>query len=442
MANDIVRTMPCSIEAEQYVIGSIIFDNECISEVISRLKVNDFYLEQHKLIYNAIISLSNRAEPVDIITLKNELQTVFDSTGGVEYLTEIRLMVTTTANLKHHIKIIEDMAILRRLIRSCSEIMESGYNSGEDVNIILNNAESKIYDVLQNRQMTELYPIREILAENLSNLENLLKSQDKTTGVKTGFKDLDYHINGFQPSDLVLIAARPAMGKTSFALNIATNAAVKYNVPVAIFSLEMSKEQLANRILCSEALIESEKMRRAEINGDDMKKLVMTINTLSKAPIYIDDTAGITVAEIKGKCKKLKLKNQLGLVVIDYLQLIQGNTREGRQNEVGENSRLLKILAKELEVPVITLSQLSRASEKREQHRPVLSDLRDSGSIEQDADMVMFLYRDEYYNEDTDKKNVAECIISKFRNGSTGTIELGWRGEFTKFMNLANNSKN
>ena len=442
MANDIVRTMPCSIEAEQYVIGSIIFDNECISEVISRLKVNDFYLEQHKLIYNAIISLSNRAEPVDIITLKNELQTVFDSTGGVEYLTEIRLMVTTTANLKHHIKIIEDMAILRRLIRSCSEIMESGYNSGEDVNIILNNAESKIYDVLQNRQMAELYPIREILAENLSNLENLLKSQDKTTGVKTGFKDLDYHINGFQPSDLVLIAARPAMGKTSFALNIATNAAVKYNVPVAIFSLEMSKEQLANRILCSEALIESEKMRRAEINGDDMKKLVMTINTLSKAPIYIDDTAGITVAEIKGKCKKLKLKNQLGLVVIDYLQLIQGNTREGRQNEVGENSRLLKILAKELEVPVITLSQLSRASEKREQHRPVLSDLRDSGSIEQDADMVMFLYRDEYYNEDTDKKNVAECIISKFRNGSTGTIELGWRGEFTKFMNLANNSKN
>ena len=441
MANDIVRTMPCSIEAEQYVIGSVIFDNECISEVISRLKVNDFYLEQHKLIYNAIISLSNRAEPVDIITLKNELQNVFDSTGGVEYLTEIRLMVTTTANLKHHIKIIEDMAILRRLIRSCSDIMESGYNANEDVNIILNNAESKIYDVLQNRQMTELYPIREILAENLSNLEDMLKSQDKTTGVKTGFKDLDYHVNGFQPSDLILIAARPAMGKTSFALNIATNAAVKYNVPVAIFSLEMSKEQLANRILCSEALIESEKMRRAEINGEDMKKLVMTINSLSKAPIYIDDTAGITVAEIKGKCKKLKLKNQLGLVVIDYLQLIQGNSREGRQNEVGENSRLLKILAKELDVPVITLSQLSRASEKREQHRPVLSDLRDSGSIEQDADMVMFLYRDEYYNEESDKKNVAECIISKFRNGSTGTIELGWRGEFTKFMNLANNAK-
>lgn len=438
MANDIVRTMPCSIEAEQYVIGSIIFDNECVSEVISRLKTSDFYLEQHKLIFDAIINLSNRAQPIDIITLKNELQGVFDNTGGVEYLTEIRLMVTTTANLKHHIKIIEDMAILRRLIRSCGEIIDSSYSANDDVNIILNNAETKIYDILQNRQMTELYPIREVLNENLSNLENMLKNTDKSTGVKTGFKDLDYHINGFQPSDLVLIAARPAMGKTSFALNIATNAAVKYNVPVAIFSLEMSKEQLANRILCSEALIESDKLRRAEINGDDMRKLVMTINNLSKAPIYIDDTAGITVAEIKGKCKKLKLKNQLGLIVIDYLQLIQGNNREGRQNEVGENSRLLKILAKELEVPVITLSQLSRASEKREQHRPVLSDLRDSGSIEQDADMVMFLYRDEYYNENSEKKNVAECIISKFRNGSTGTVELGWRGEFTKFMNLTN----
>ncbi len=436
MANDIVRTMPCSVEAEQYVIGSIIFDNECIPDVVSRLKAEDFYLEQHKLIFGAIINLSNRAQPIDIITLKNEMQDVFDNTGGVEYLTNIRLMVTTTANLRHHIKIIEDMAILRKLIRSCGEITDSSYSASEDVNIILNNAESKIYDILQNRQMTELYPIKEILEENLADLEELIKSTEKTKGVRTGFKDLDYHINGFQPSDLILIAARPAMGKTSFALNIATNAAVKYNIPVALFSLEMSKEQLANRILCSEALIESDKIRRAEINGDDMKKLVMTMNTLSKAPIYIDDTAGITVAEIKGKCKKLKLKNQLGLIVIDYLQLIQGNTREGRQNEVGENSRLLKILAKELDVPVITLSQLSRASEKREQHRPVLSDLRDSGSIEQDADMVMFLYRDEYYNKESENKNVAECIIAKFRNGSTGTVKLGWRGEFTKFTEL------
>lgn len=439
MDNEIIRTMPCSIEAEQYVLGSVIFDNECLSDVISKLKPDDFYLEQHKIIYRGIISLSNSAQPIDIITLKNELQAEFANTGGVEYLTEIRLMVTTTSNLKHHVKIIEDMSLLRRLIRACGKITDSCYRSSDDVSLILSDAESNIYDILQNRQLTELYPIREVLAGNLSQLEDKMKNKNITTGVMTGFTDLDYHVNGFQPSDLILIAARPAMGKTSFALNIATNAAVKYNVPVAVFSLEMSKEQLANRILCSEALIESDKMRRGEISGDDMRKLVMTINNLSKSPIYIDDTAGITVAEIKAKCKKLKLKNQLGLVVIDYLQLIQGreNSRESRQNEVGENSRLLKILAKELEVPVIALSQLSRASEKREQHRPVLSDLRDSGSIEQDADMVMFLYRDEYYNQDSEDKNVSECIIAKFRNGSVGTVKLGWRGEFTKFMNLA-----
>ena len=442
MANEIVRTMPCSIEAEQYVLGSIIFDNDCIADVLSSLRIEDFYLEQHKQIYKAVIELSNKSQPVDIITLKNELKAVFDGTGGVEYLTEIRLMVTTTSNLKHHIKIIEDMSILRKLIRACGEITDAGYNANEDVNIILNNAESKIYDIMQKKEMSDLYHIRGILAENLSKLEERLQSPDTSTGVRTGFTDLDNHINGFQPSDLVLIAARPAMGKTSFALNIATNVAVKYNIPVAIFSLEMSKEQLANRILCSEALIESEKMKKADINGDEMRQLVMTINELSKAPIYIDDTAGITVSEIKGKCKKLKMKDQLGLIVIDYLQLIQGNTRDGRQNEVGENSRLLKILAKELDVPVITLSQLSRASEKREQHRPVLSDLRDSGSIEQDADMVMFLYRDDYYNEDSEKKNIAECIISKFRNGSTGTVELGWRKEYTKFMNLSKKVQN
>lgn len=440
MANEIVRTMPCSIEAEQYVLGSIIFDNECIADVLSSLRTDDFYLEQHKQIYNAVIELSNKSQPVDIITLKNELKGVFDSTGGVEYLTEIRLMVTTTSNLRHHIKIIEDMSILRKLIRACGDISDASYNANEDVNIILNNAETKIYDIMQKKEMSDLYHIKGILAENLSRLEEMLQSSDTSTGVRTGFADLDNHINGFQPSDLVLIAARPAMGKTSFALNIATNVAVKYNIPVAIFSLEMSKEQLANRILCSEALIPSEKMKKADINGDEMRQLVMTINELSKAPIYIDDTAGITVSEIKGKCKKLKMKDQLGLVVIDYLQLIQGNTRDGRQNEVGENSRLLKILAKELDVPVITLSQLSRASEKREQHRPVLSDLRDSGSIEQDADMVMFLYRDDYYKngeEEVENKNVAECIIAKFRNGSTGMIQLGWRAEYTKFMDLS-----
>ncbi len=436
MASDVTRSMPCNIEAEQYVLGSIIFDNECIGDVVSSLRSDDFYLEQHKRLFEAMINISNRAEPIDLVTIKSELENVFDNIGGVDYITQICLMVSTTANLKYHIKIIQEKSILRRLIRSSGEITDLCFDTEKDVALVLNTAENKLYDVLQSKKITDMYPIKEVLAENLSKLEELMKQNSKITGVPTGFKTLDLRTTGLQPSDLVLIAARPAMGKTSFALNIATNAAVRHNVPVAIFSLEMSKEQLANRILSSEALISSEKLRTAEINNDDMAKLAGAINTLSKAPIFIDDTAGITVSEIKAKCRRLKMKNQLGLIVIDYLQLIQGNSREGRQQEVSENSRFLKIMAKELNVPVITLSQLSRAPDQRTDHHPMLSDLRESGSIEQDADMVMFLYRDDYYNKETEKKNIVECIIAKFRNGSTGSVDMGWRGEFTKFMDL------
>lgn len=438
MANDVTRSMPCNIEAEQYVLGAIIFDNSCISDVVSVLKPDDFYLEQHKRIFEAMIDISNKAEPIDLVTLKSELESIFDNIGGIDYLTQICLMVSTTANLKYHVKIVEEKSLLRKLIRSSNEITDLCFNSDKEVALIMSSAENKIYEVLQSKQMTDITPIKDVLAENLSRLEELMKNKSKITGVPTGFRDLDLRTTGLQPSDLVLIAARPAMGKTSFALNIATNAAVRHKVPVAIFSLEMSKEQLANRILSSEALISSEKLRTADIDTDDMAKLAGSINTLSKAPIYIDDTAGITVSEIKAKCRRLKLKNKLGLIVIDYLQLIQGSTREGRQQEVSENSRLLKILAKELNVPVITLSQLSRAPDQRTDHHPMLSDLRESGSIEQDADMVMFLYRDEYYNPESEKKNSVECMIAKFRNGSTGSVELGWRGEFTKFMDLDN----
>lgn len=436
MANDVTRSMPCNIEAEQYVLGAIIFDNECIGDVVSALKPDDFYLEQHKRLFEAMINISNRAEPIDLVTIKSEIENIFDSIGGVDYLTQICLMVTTTANLKYHVKIIQEKSLLRRLIRSSGEISELCFDSNKDVSLILNTAENKMYDVLQSKKTTDMYPIKDVLVENLSKLEELMKQHNKITGVPTGFRDLDIRTTGLQPSDLVLIAARPAMGKTSFALNIATNAAVRYNVPVAIFSLEMSKEQLANRILSSEALISSEKLRTAELNDEDMAKLAGSINTLSKAPIYIDDTAGITVSEIKAKCRRLKMKNQLGLVVIDYLQLIQGNSREGRQQEVSENSRFLKIMAKELNIPVITLSQLSRAPDQRTDHHPMLSDLRESGSIEQDADMVMFLYREDYYDNETERKNIVECMIAKFRNGSTGTVDMGWRGEFTKFMDL------
>jgi len=436
MANEITRSMPCNLEAEQYVLGAVIFDNECLGDVVATLKPDDFYLEQHKKLFEAMINISNRAEPIDLVTLKSEMESIFDSIGGVDYITQICLMVNTTANLKYHIKIIQEKSVLRRLIRSSGEITELCFDTNMEVAQVLNSAENKIYDVLQSKKVTDMYPIKEVLAENLSRLEELMKLNTKITGVPTGFRDLDARTTGLQPSDLILIAARPAMGKTSFALNIATNAAVRYNVPVAIFSLEMSKEQLANRILSSEALISSEKLRTAEIDGDDMSKLAGAINTLSKAPIFIDDTAGITVSEIKAKCRRLKMKNQLGLIVIDYLQLIQGNSREGRQQEVSENSRFLKIMAKELNVPVITLSQLSRAPDQRTDHHPMLSDLRGSGSIEQDADMVMFLYREDYYEKETERKNIVECIIAKFRNGSAGTVDMGWRGEFTKFMDL------
>lgn len=436
MAENLARSMPCNVEAEQYVLGSVIFDNECISDLLESLKIEDFYLEPHKKIYEAVINLSNSGKPVDLITLKAELESVFDSVGGIEYLTQISLMVSTTANLKHHIKIIKDKAVLRRLIKAASDINDIAHNGEQEVGMVLNSAEAKMFDVLQTRTIGDMSPIKEILKSNLERIEELIKNKNKITGVPTGFTELDKRMSGLQASDLILIAARPAMGKTSFVLNIAANAAIRHNVPVAIFSLEMSKEQLATRILCSESYISSEKMRVGDLGPEEMPKLAQTVEMLSKAPIYIDDTPGITMSEIRSKCRRLKLKGQLGLVVVDYLQLMLGSGRESRQQDVADNSRMLKILAKELDVPVITLSQLSRAPEQRTDHRPMLSDLRESGSIEQDADIVMFLYRDEVYNEETEKKNVAECIISKFRNGSTGTIELGWRGEFTRFMNL------
>lgn len=439
MAENLIRSMPCNVEAEQYVLGAVIFDNDCISDILEKLRPEDFYLEPHKRIYTAMMNLSNSSQPVDLITLKAELGGNFDSVGGVEYLTRISLTVSTTANLGHYIRIIKDKSVLRRLIKATSEISDIAYSGDHELGMVLNSAESKLFDVLQVRTTSDLVPIKEILKTNLEQIENLIKNKSKITGVPTGFTELDKRMAGLQNSDLILVAARPGMGKTSFALNIATHAAIHHGVPVAIFSLEMSKEQLSSRILCSESYISSEKMRVGDLGPDEIPKLVQTAEVLSKAPIYIDDTPGITMSEIRSKCRRLKLKNQLGIVIVDYLQLMLGSGKGSRQEDVAENSRMLKILAKELNVPVITLSQLSRAPEQRSDHRPVLSDLRESGSIEQDADIVMFLYREDKYDENTEKKNIAECIISKFRNGAPGTVELGWRGEFTRFMNLDKN---
>ena len=435
------KVPPHDIEAEQAILGSMLTDKDAVIAAIEVLRDEDFYREDNKLIYTAILNLYNRAEPIDIITVKAELESMgkFDQVGGLEYLAALPENVPTTANATKYIKIVEEKSTLRKLIKTANEIIELGYDTTEDVEDIMGGAEKKIFDIMQNKAKKGYSPIKDVLVESFTKLEELYNRKQHITGVPSGFVELDYKTAGFHGSDLVLIAARPAMGKTAFALNIATNAAVRANVPVAVFSLEMSKEQLVNRILCSEAMVDSNKVRTGKLEEDDWVKLAGAIGPLSEAEIYIDDTPGINVTEIRAKCRKLKLEKNIGMVVIDYLQLVQGsNKRNGsREQEISEISRSLKILAKELNVPVIALSQLSRAPEQRPDHRPMLSDLRESGAIEQDADIVMFLYRDDYYNEDSEKKNIAEVIIAKHRAGSTGTVELAWLGSYTKFANLA-----
>ena len=434
------KVPPHDLEAEQAIIGSMLTDRDAVISAIEILKEEDFYREDNKAIYTAILNLYNRAEPIDIITVKSELESMgkFEQVGGLEYLAELPEKVPTTANAMKYIKIVEEKSTLRRLIKTANEIIELGYSPTEDVEDIMEGAEKKIFNIMQEKNQKGYAPIKDVLVESFTKLEELYNRKQHITGVPSGFTELDYRTAGFHGSELILIAARPAMGKTAFALNIATNAAVKANVPVAVFSLEMSKEQLVNRILCSEAMVDSNKVRTGKLEDEDWGKLAEAIGPLSETGIYIDDTPGISVMEIRAKCRKLKLEKNIGLVVIDYLQLVQGSNKRNssREQEISEISRSLKILAKELNVPVIALSQLSRAVEQRPDHRPMLSDLRESGAIEQDADIVMFLYRDDYYNEDSEKKNVAEVIIAKHRGGSTGTVDLGWLGSYTKFVNL------
>lgn len=431
---------PHDIEAEQAVIGSMLTDKEAVSSSIEVLKEEDFYREDNRLIYSAMLNLYNRAEPIDLITVKSELETMgkFEQVGGFEYLTDLPEKVPTTANAEKYIKIVEEKSTLRNLIRTANEIIDLGYDPSENVEDIMEGAEKKIFNILQDKNQKGYVPIKDILVDSFTQLEELYNRKQHITGVPTGFADLDYKTAGLHGSELILIAARPAMGKSAFALNIAANAALNANTPVAIFSLEMSKEQMVNRILCSEAMVDSNKVRTGKLEDEDWAKLASKIGPLSETGIFIDDTPGISITEIRAKCRKLKLEKNIGLVVIDYLQLIQGSNRRNgsREQEIAEISRSLKILAKELNVPVIALSQLSRAVEQRPDHKPMMSDLRESGSIEQDADIVMFLYREDYYNPDTERKNIAEVIIGKNRSGSTGSVDLGWLGSYTKFVNL------
>lgn len=437
---DLGKIPPHDIEAEQAVIGSMLTDKDAVISAIEVLKEEDFYREDHKAIYSAILNLYNRSEPIDIITLKAELTSIgmFDKIGGLEYLAELPEKVPTTANVEKYIKIVEEKSMLRSLIKTANEIIELGYDPTEDLDNIMDNAEKKIFNIMQEKNQKGYSPIKDILVDAFTELEQLYNRKQHITGVPTGFSDLDYKTAGLHNSDLILVAARPAMGKSAFALNIASYAAVKANTPTVVFSLEMSKEQLVNRILCSEAMVDSNKIRTGKIEEDDWVKIAGAMGPLSDAQIYIDDTPGISINEIRAKCRKLKLEKNIGLVVIDYLQLVQGTGKKGasREQEISEISRSLKILAKEINVPVIALSQLSRAPEQRPDHRPMLSDLRESGAIEQDADIVMFLYRDDYYNEESEKKNIAEVILAKHRSGSTGTVELLWLGNYTKFANI------
>ena len=437
---EVGKVPPHDLEAEQAVIGSMLTDSDAIVSSIEILKPEDFYRADNKIIYEAMLNLYNRSEPIDIITVKAELESMgrFEQVGGLEYLAGLPDKVPTTANVQKYINIVEEKSKLRDLIKTANDIIELGYDPTEDVDDIMENVEKKVFNLTQGKNQKGYSAIKDVLVDSFTQLEELYNRKQHITGVPSGFADLDYRTAGFHGSELILVAARPAMGKSAFALNIATNAAVRADVPVAIFNLEMSKEQLVNRILCSEAMVDSNKVRTGKLEEEDWSKLAEAIGPLSASNIYIDDTPGISITEIRAKCRKLQVEKHIGMVIIDYLQLIQGTNKRGgsREQEISEISRSLKIMAKELNVPVIALSQLSRAVEQRPDHKPMLSDLRESGAIEQDADIVMFLYRDDYYNPDSEKKNIAEVIIAKHRGGSTGSVDLRWFGSYTKFTNL------
>ena len=437
--NLIQKKIPHDADAEQAVLGSIFMDKDAAAEAIEILKPEDFYSPINKAVFEAALDLYRKGDPIDVLTVKNRLveNGVFAEIGGMETLANIAASVGSSVNVKNYARIVEEKSVLRRLIKLSGDISEMSYKGGDDINDILDKAEKGVFDVMQNRSTDSFSSIMDVAFDTFSNIEKIYNSSEKITGISTGFTDFDSKTAGLQKSDLILIAARPSMGKTAFALNIAQNAAVREKVPVAIFSLEMSKEQLVNRMLCAEALVDAQKVRTGELTNEDWNKLIEAMGVLSEAPIYIDDTPGITAMEIRAKCRRLKLEKGLGLVVIDYLQLMSGNGRnDSRQQEISEISRALKGIAREIGAPVIALSQLSRACEARSDHRPMLSDLRESGAIEQDADLVAFLYRDEYYFPDkTEKKNMAELIIAKQRNGPTGTVNLAWLGQYTKFAN-------
>lgn len=431
-----MRKVPFSLEAEQSVLGTIILDPDKIRDVANTLSADDFYLEQHRVIYEAMRELFISSSTIDVITLVDELvkSGTYDDAGGKNYISLIAQSVPSISNLADYMKIIREKALLRRLIEASEQISRMAYDAEGDTASILDRSEQLIFDIADKNETKGFSHIKDVILANYKHLDELIKNGDAALGTPTYFTDIDKLLVGMGKSDLILVGARPGMGKTSFCLNIASQVALKTKKTVAVFSLEMSCEQLVSRMLSSEALIDSYKMRKGDLNEDDWVKLARASDVLSQADILIDDTSGITVTGMKAKLRRVK---NLGLVVIDYLQLMQSDRRnDNRVQEVAEISRALKLMAKDLEVPVITCAQLSRGPESRTDKTPMLSDLRDSGAIEQDADTVMFLYRDDYYKNDPENQNIAECIIAKNRHGSTGKVKLGWFGQYTKFTTL------
>ena len=442
--NVIKRILPHSIEAEQSVIGSMIMDREAIGVASELITGEDFYNKQYGILFETMVELNDEGNPVDLVTLQNRLREkdVPPEVSSLEFVRDLINAVPTSANIKYYANIVAEKAILRKMIRLNEEIANTCYVGKESLEFILEDTEKRVFQLVQKRNTGDFVPIRQVVMNAMDKIETAAKNKGSVTGIATGFTDLDYRTAGMQPSDLVLIAARPSMGKTAFVLNIAQHVAFKQNKSVAIFSLEMSKEQLVNRMFSLESSVDAQKLRTGQLNDQEWERLIESAGVIGKSKLIIDDTPGISISELRSKCRKFKLENDLSMIIIDYLQLMSGSGRsDSRQQEISDISRSLKSVARELGVPVLALSQLSRAVEQRPDHRPMLSDLRESGAIEQDADVVMFIYRDDYYNHDSDKKGISEIIIAKQRNGPIGTVELAWLPEYTKFANLEHSRK-
>ena len=434
------RVLPHSMEAEQSVIGSMIMDREAIVVASEMICGEDFYNKSYGVLFDSMVELNDQGQPVDLVTLQNRLKEkdVPPEISSLEFIRDLITAVPTSANIKYYANIVAEKSVLRRLIRLMEEIANNCYAGKDSVEVIMEETEKKVFDLVQRRNTGDFVPIREVVMNAMDKIEKSSHNSGGVTGIATGFIDLDYRTAGMQPSDLVLIAARPSMGKTAFVLNIAQYVAFHSGDCVAIFSLEMSKEQLVNRLFAMESKVDSQHLRTGNLSDLEWEKLIESAGMIGQSKLIINDTPGISIAEMRSKCRKFKLEMDLKMIIIDYLQLMSGSGRgtDSRQQEISDISRSLKALARELSVPVLALSQLSRAVEQRPDHRPMLSDLRESGAIEQDADVVMFIYRDDYYNPDTEKKGIADINIAKQRKGPIGTIDLVWLPEFTKFANL------